>query len=118
MEIKARRVHVLGITARPTGEWVAQLARNLLMELGDRAESFRFLIRDRDAKFTAAFDAVPTGRAHRSLNLRAPDDDPNVIALPAAAVQRRRVLGGLLNEYHATTIRPPRGPQEVPSSAA
>jgi transposase InsO family protein len=176
MEIRARRIHVLGATAHPTGEWVAQLARNLLMDLGDRAERFRFLIRDRDrdAKFTAAFDAVfadndttiiPTppqsprsnafaerwirtaraectdrllianerhlravlaeyadhynaGRAHRSLDLRAPDDKPNVIPLPAAAVRRRRVLGGLLNEYLATPIRPPRSPQETPSSAA
>ncbi|WP_413106166.1 hypothetical protein [Streptomyces sp. Inha503] len=39
------------------------------------------------------------GRAHRSLDLCAPDDDPNVIPLPAATVRRRQVLGGLLNEY-------------------
>ncbi len=174
MEIATRRVQVLGVTARPTGACVTQLARNLLMDLGDRGGCFRFLIRDRDSKFTAAFDAVfagngtaviPTppqsprsnafaerwirtaraecadrllitgerhlrtvlttyaehynaGRAHRSLGLRAPDDDPNVIPLPAATVRRRRALGGLLNEYHILPPRLPHHPQETPSSAA
>jgi putative transposase len=58
IELGSRRVQVLGATFSPTGQWVAQQARNLLLELDDRAHRFRFLIRDRDARFTLVFDAV------------------------------------------------------------
>jgi transposase InsO family protein len=58
VEVQQRYVHVLGITAHPTGAWVVQQARNLLLDLEEHGHRFRYLIRDRDAKFTAAFDAV------------------------------------------------------------
>jgi transposase InsO family protein len=159
IEHQTRRVHLLGITRHPTGQWATQLARNLAADLEEAGCRFTHLIRDRDAKFTTAFDAVlastgtatlpiapqaprmnayaerfvrtaraectdqmliagerhlrvilsdyighyNTGRSHqgKGMELRAPDDDPDVIAspIPAARIQRHARLAGLINEY-------------------
>ena len=73
MEVTTRHLHILVVTAHPDGSWTAQQARNLLMDLGDRIGSFRFLIQNRDAKFTGAFDGI---FASRGLKIVEPAADP------------------------------------------
>jgi putative transposase len=100
IEHGTRRVHLAGITAHPTGEWVAQQGRNLLMNLDDHAEGFKFLIRDRDAKFTAAFDAALTAAGMRIIRTPVRAPRANAIAERWIASVRRECLDLIADEGH------------------
>ena len=74
IEHATRRVQILGVTLHPTGEWTAQQARNLFMDLGEQAHRVKFMIRDRGSNYTAAFNAVLADAAIRTVlcNIRTP----------------------------------------------
>lgn len=106
VEHATRRVHLLGITTNPTGAWVAQQARKLLMDLGDRAAQFRFLIRDRDSKFTGVFDAVFGSEAIRILSTPVRAPRANAIAERWIGTVRRELLDRMLilNRRHLEAV--------------
>ena len=79
IEVSTRHVHVLGMTAHPDGAWTVQQARNLLMDLGERAAEFRFLVRDRAGQFTEVFDAVLAGAGIEVVKIRRAAPGPIVM---------------------------------------
>jgi transposase InsO family protein len=136
VEVEHRRVHLAGITAHPTGDWVTQAARNLLMDIGDRTGAFRFLVRDRDAKFSAAFDAVFAAAGVAVLKIPPQAPTANAYAERWVRTVRTECLDWLLilNRHHLhrvpttylqhyNTARPHRGlnltvPQPAPTPTA
>jgi putative transposase len=102
VEHGSRRVQLAGITAHPTGAWTAQAARNLVMDLADRIRTVKFLLRDRDSRFTTAFDAVFAAEGIRIL--RTPPQAPraNAICERMVGTLRRELLDWVLivNERH------------------
>src|SRR4029450_8763462 len=106
LELATRRVRVVGVTAHPTGTWVAQQARNLLIDLDQRADELRFLLRDRDTKFTTAFGTV--FRAAGIEVIRTPSQAPRANAFAerwVGTVRREgtdRILAG--GELHLAAV--------------
>ena len=129
IEHGTRRVHLAGITAHPTRGWVAQQARNLLMHLGEHADGVKVLIRDRDAKFTVAFDAVFAAAGMRIIKTPVQAPRANAIAerwvgsarrecLDRMLVAGERHLRLVLGEYtdHCNSHRPHRSLQQEPAA--
>jgi hypothetical protein len=96
IEHATRRIRILGVTAHPSNTWVTQQARNLLMDLQDNAEAVKFLLRDRDTKFTAAWDAVFTAAGIRTV--RSP------VQAPRANAIMERWIGGCRREILDRTL--------------
>jgi putative transposase len=136
LEVESRSVRILGVTANPDGPWTAQQGRNLLLDLGDRATPFSYLIRHRAGQFTAAFDTVLTDA--RITVLKIPPRCPRanayaerfVLTVRSELTDRllifgeqhlRHVLNGYARHYNgqrphrSRQLRPPRPDHPVPA---
>src|SRR5450755_3709100 len=122
IEVGSRYVHILGITAHPDGPWTTQQIRNLLMDLGEHAADFRFLVRDRAGQFTDSFDAVLASAGIRAVKIPPRSPRANafaerfVLTARTEVTDRMLILGerhlrAVLTEYeaHYNGRRPHRG---------
>jgi putative transposase len=106
IEAGSRYVHILGVTANPDGTWTVQQIRNLLMDPGDRAPGFRFLVRDRAGQFTASFDGVPASAGVEVVKLPPRSPRANAYAERFVLTARTEVTDRMLifGERHLRTI--------------
>jgi len=106
VEHGSRRAHLLGVTTHPTEVWTTQAARNLLMNLADRVTTLTFLLRDRDSRFTNAFDAVFTADSIRILTSPPAAPRANAVCERMIGTLRRELLDRILvvNEHHLRRI--------------
>jgi transposase InsO family protein len=124
IEVKSRAVCLLGMTANPDGAWAVQVAHNFVAELDDHRPQFRFLLRDRDAKFIASFDAVVASAGINAMRTPVQAPRANAFAerwvrtvrdecLDQLLIFSRRQLHVVLSEClrHYNEARPHRGLQ-------
>jgi transposase InsO family protein len=106
VEHGSRRAYLAGVTAHPSGAWTTQAARNLLMDLGDRVATINFLLRDRDSRFTEAFDAVFAADSIRILTSPPGAPRANAICERMIGTLRRELLDRVLvvNERHLRRV--------------
>src|ERR1700694_1024895 len=101
VELKRRVVRVLGVTTNPTGKWVTQVARNLAFDLSEVGRTFKFLIRDRDGKFTGPFDEVFSSEGIRVIKTPVRAPKANAFAERFVGSIRRECLDHLIiTSYH------------------
>ena len=106
IEVGSRYVHILGVTAYPDGPWTTRQIRNLLLDLGDHAADFRFLVRDQAGQFTASFDAALVGAGIEAVKIPPRSPRANAYAERFVLTARTEVTDRMLifDERHLRLV--------------